>query len=356
MPDLVSTAGETGIRAATPPLSLLDLEPGRAATGDPYRIYLDSLDSESSRATMRGCLDRIARIILTEENGAPLPQNPKITGECRTWWRLRYAHTARLRSRLLAEPTWSYQTVNKHLIALRRVLKECWRLGLMTAEEYQRAADIKSVEGSREKTGRDINDNELTSMFQVCEEGDGPAPVRNAALIGVLYCTGIRRAEAATALIERYNPGERGLRIIGKRNKERTVYIIEEVVPRLDRWLGLLGRKGSLFRPVDRWGNIRSEGMTPTAIGDIVKRVRQQAGLPPLSTHDFRRNYTGELLDRGVDLSHAQKLLGHASPVTTASYDRRPERLLRDAADRITLPSSESLRDAEPLPQEASET
>jgi site-specific recombinase XerD len=184
-------------------------------------------------------------------------------------------------------------------------------------------------------------------MLQACKDGDGPAAVRNAALVGVLYCTGIRRAEAAGALIERYDPGERGLRIIGKRNKERTVYVVQDVVPLLDRWLNLLGRKGTMFRAVDRWGNIRDKGMTPTAIGVIVDRVRLLAGLPPLNTHDFRRNYAGDLLDAGVDLAQAQQLMGHASPTTTAAYDRRPQRALRDAADRITLPTPAAERSTE---------
>jgi site-specific recombinase XerD len=337
MSELVPTAADIALDTATPPL--LALEPGRAATGDPYRTYLDSLDSDTSRSTMRGCLDHIARMVVAEETGTPLPQGAKITGACRTWWRLRYEHTSRIRAELVAREDWSYNTVNKHLNALRRILKECWRLNLMTAEEYHRAADVQSVGGSREKTGRNINDDELARMLKVCEQTDGPAGRRDTALLGVLYCTGIRRAEAAAALIERYNPGERALRIIGKRNKERTVYIVQDVVPLLDSWLTPLGRKGAMFRQVDRWGNVRDEGMSSTAIGAIVKRVRQKAGLPPLSTHDFRRNYIGELLDAGVDLAQAQQLAGHASPITTATYDRRPEEALRDAADRITLPS-----------------
>jgi integrase len=337
MSELVPTAADIALDAATPPL--LALEPSRAATGDPYRIYLDSLDAGTSRDTMQRCLDYIARMVVTEETGAPLPQGAKITGACRTWWRLRYEHTARIRARLIEGEDWSYGTVNKHLVALRRVLKECWRLGEMTAEDYHRAVDIESLDGSREKTGRSIHGDELTSMLQACDDGDGPAPIRNAALVGVLYCTGIRRAEAAGALIERYDPGERSLRIIGKRNKERTVYIIREVIPQVDRWLNLLGRKGAMFRAVDRWGNIRDTGMTPTAIGDIVDRVRKLAGLPSLDTHDFRRTYAGNLLDAGVDLAQVQQLMGHASPTTTAAYDRRPQRALRDAADRIALPS-----------------
>jgi len=324
---------------------LLALVPEIALTGDPYRIYLDSLDSETSRATMRGCLDKIARMILEQES-EPLPHDLDVTGECRAWWILRYPHTTRIRANLIADDHgWSYSYINKHLVALRRILKECWRLGLMTAEEYQRATDLPSLSGSREQTGRSIHEDELVAILRACAAEVGPAGVRNAAVVAVLRSTGMRRAEAANALIERYDPGERSLRIIGKRNKERKVFIVPTAVPTLDRWLSLLGaRKGPIFRSIDKWGNIGQRGMTPTAIGDIVEKVQTAAGVPPLDPHDFRRTYAGDLLDAGVDLATVQKLMGHASPVTTARYDRRPERTLRDASDRLSLPSIDELQ------------
>jgi len=44
--------------------------------------------------------------------------------------------------------------VNLHLVALRRVRKECWRLGHLSGEDYQRAAAVPGVAGSRLPAGR----------------------------------------------------------------------------------------------------------------------------------------------------------------------------------------------------------
>jgi site-specific recombinase XerD len=331
--------------ASTSPFPALPVE--RRPTHDPYQVYLDSLTSPESKRTMRGALDKIARM----QTG-----NDDATGAWQPWWLLRYEHTNQIRSALIAEGH-SPSHVNKHLIAMRQVLRTCWRMGLMTAEEYERAADVKSLPVQRLPAGRNIHTDELTAMLKICAEQDGPAAARDAALIAVLYCTGMRRAEAAGALLERYDAGERTLRIIGKRNKEREVYINPTAVPILDQWLRLLGsRRGPMFRPIHKTGKIQDEQMTPRAIGYIVARVCRKAGLPPLATHDFRRTHTGDLLDAGVDLATAQRLLGHASATTTAAYDRRPARAARAAADKLSLPSLESLRDAKPLPQDRMDT
>src|SRR6266542_1217765 len=58
------------------------------------------------------------------------------------WLALSYAHTAALRTRL-AE-LYAPATGNRHLAALRGVLRECWRLGYLGADQYQRIADLEA--------------------------------------------------------------------------------------------------------------------------------------------------------------------------------------------------------------------
>ena len=75
--------------------------------------------------------------------------------------------------------------------------------------------------------------------------------------------------------------------------------------------------------------------MTPDAVLKIIRRRALQAGVESFSPHDFRRTFCSDLLDAGVDIVTVQKLAGHASPVTTAKYDRRGEEAKRRAAQRL---------------------
>ncbi|MEU6731293.1 site-specific integrase [Nonomuraea wenchangensis] len=78
--------------------------------------------------------------------------------------------------------------------------------------------------------------------------------------------------------------------------------------------------------------------------GPRLKRIGQAAEREPMiggqkfASHDFRRTFIGDLLDAGVDLATAQALAGHASPTTTARYDRRPKRTRRAAVNRLRMP------------------
>ncbi|ETK37674.1 tyrosine-type recombinase/integrase [Microbispora sp. ATCC PTA-5024] len=303
--------------------------PAEQPPRDPYQVYLDGLPSPESRRTMRGCLDRVARLITGD---------PGATGAGQPWELLRYEHTVRLRT-LMREQGWSPSHVNKHLVALRRVLKEAWRLGLMTGEDYQRAADLPAYAHTRVPAGRHVEADALAAALGGCDDDHSPAGRRDGALLAALYSTGCRRAEVAGLTLADFDPAARSLRVRGKGDKERLVYLTPEAADRLELWLSVRGRAdGPLFCPINKAGRLRLSHMTGQAVADIVSRRLAAAGASPRTPHDFRRTFIGELLDAGVDLATAQALVGHASPATTARYDRRPERRRREAVDRLRLP------------------
>lgn len=311
--------------------------PLRRAEANPYYAYLNSLPAEESRRSARGSLDRVAHLY-----GHP-------SGATVAWEALTPAQAAQIAAALqrhvrltpdgdLTPPAPGY--VNKHLSAVRQITRTCWRLGLIDAEQRDRMIEaVKSVDGKRLPPGRSIPDAEVAALRAVCD--DSLISVRNEAIIAVLHATGMRRAELAGARRENYNPGEGELTVIGKRNRERLVYLNDDAMAVLGRWLSRIDRReGPLVCAITRWGKpVPDRHLSPSSIGFILEGMWKAAELPRMSPHDFRRSFIGDLLDSGVDMAVAQQLVGHANVNTTAKYDRRPARVRRAAAKQRKLPT-----------------
>jgi integrase len=276
---------------------------------------------------MHGALDAIAGLLT----------NGRADALGLDWAALRFQHTAAIRSKL-AE-TYSPATANKMLSALRGVLKAAWRLGLMAADDYTRAADVESVKGSTLPAGRALTAGEIAALLEACANDPTPAGARDAAMIALLRVGGLRRAELCALDIGDYTPADGQLIIRGKRNKERTAYVTNGAADALADWLQIRGDEpGPLFCPVNKGGRIITRWMYPEAVFNMLRKRGEQAGVKDLSPHDLRRTFVSDLLDAGADISTVQRLAGHSSVTTTARYDRRGEEAKRKAVELLHVP------------------
>ena len=299
----------------------------RRADNHPAAVYIMSL-APGSRRTMKEALDTIAGVLTNYQQDAVSLD----------WPSLRYQHTVAIREELAAK--YAPATANKMLSALRGVLKESWRLGLMSAEDYQRAADLKAVKGEKLPSGRALSHGEVRALFEVCGKDASAAGARDAALLAVLYGAGVRRSEAAALKLEDFDQ-ETGAIVIrsGKGRKDRIVYATNGSREALLAWLELRGdTPGALFCPVNKGGNITIRSMTDQSIFYVMKKRGDEAGVKSFSPHDMRRTFIGELLDAGADISTVQQLAGHANVTTTQRYDRRGEATKRKAAELLHVP------------------
>lgn len=296
---------------------------------NPGLVYLASL-ALGSRRTMRQALDVIAQILTGGRcDHRSLP-----------WGLLRFQHTQAVRS-ALAE-TYSAATANKMLSALKQTLRAAWSLGYMSAEEYQRAIDLKAIRGELPDAaaGRALSFGEWLGLFAACQADASPAGVRDAAIIALLKIAGLRRAEVAGLNLADFDGATRTLTVHGKRNKTRTVPIEDKgALDALSDWLYLRGDvPGALFTRIRKGGVILASGLSDQAIYAILKKRGKEARLADFTPHDMRRTFAGDLLDAGVDLATVQKLMGHADANTTAGYDRRGETAKRGAVKKLHVP------------------
>ncbi|MCD4684914.1 MAG: tyrosine-type recombinase/integrase [Anaerolineae bacterium] len=294
----------------------------------PALIYLASL-SAGSRRTMFQALDTIARLL----SGGELDLYTL------DWGAVRYQHTAAVRA-VLAE-RYKPSTANKMLSALRQVLRHTWMLGQMSAEDYHRARAIETVKGQSLPAGRDLGLGEIAALMQVCEDDASPAGARDAAIIALMYATGIRRASVVRLDLKDFDAQTYTLQIHeAKGGQAYLAHVAQDGAQcALADWLHLRdAAAGPLFWPVNKGGNMTNRRISAQAVYNLLLKRAAQAGVDHFSPHDLRRTLAGDLLDVGADIVTVQRILGHASVNTTARYDRRPEAAKRKAASLIHVP------------------
>jgi len=389
------------VQDAREALEALDLHPvSLPLWKQPARRYLLSSLGSSSRRAMTGALYNLVLMLFMqfpnprEREKKTHPTEMEQEGRRQLvyafpWEGLRIQHTSALRAKLLElvdHDDYKPSTANQHLAALRGVLRAAWEMELMTTDEYQRAINVKDISGDSEPAGRSLHEGEIERILATCVSDPTVKGCRDLAILQLLYITGMRRAEVAQLDRDDYTIATHEMKIRkSKRRKGRTVYL-KAVGAReaLEAWLGFRGdSEGPLFLHVRRgghimWGSVLPPTRSPDdaldqdekkprkskrtkatvkqgrgdereeaeadghlsdqAVYNVVVERAAEAGIHDLSTHDFRRNHIGDLLAKGIDLSIAQELAGHADPKTTKNYDRRPAEVRADAAEKLDAP------------------
>lgn len=298
----------------------------RQKTANPAMAYLAGLRSEVGRRSMRSRLVAVARALGANDiKGAD-------------WSALTAQHVQTLISQMDGSPA----TINTTRAALRGVAKAAWRLGAMSRETLDQINDIGGARGSRLAAGRDVPITERAQLLAVCKASAKPIDQRDAAMLAMVMATGMRREELVTLAMADLKPEEDlvAVRVQGKGNKEREVYVSGAAVQALEIWLGSRGRgAGALFCYVTRGSRVVCDHHISTAAASKrLERRAKAAGITNVGWHDFRRTYAGDMLDTGTDISTLAGLMGHSDVRTTQRYDRRPRAIRKAAAARIKVP------------------
>ncbi len=138
---------------------------------------------------------------------------------------------------------------------------------------------------------------------------------RDLALLDFLYCTGCRVSEVARLNIDDIDFENMECTVLGKGNKERTVYLSEVAAMNLGEYLAsredgneaLFTGKGT-------------ERLGKNGIEVLLKRLGKKAGVINVHPHRYRRTLATNLLDRGMNIQDVAVILGHADLKTTQVY------------------------------------
>jgi integrase/recombinase XerC len=146
--------------------------------------------------------------------------------------------------------------------------------------------------------------------------------LRDAALLELLYATGIRVSELCGLTADSFDHGRRTVRVRGKGDKERTVPVGLPALRAVTRWLasGRPALATAASGPALFLG-VRGGRLDPRTARRIVhQRVREAGTIRDTGPHGIRHSAATHLLEGGADLRSVQEILGHSSPATTQIY------------------------------------
>jgi integrase/recombinase XerC len=170
---------------------------------------------------------------------------------------------------------------------------------------------------------------------------------RDAAILELLYATGMRISELSGLTLPDIDLARRRLRVLGKGRKERDLIFGRPAAAALGAYLAgarpFLASRAPAPRAAGDAAFLNAAGGPLTARGARLVVARWVGATQPggrTSPHTLRHTFATHLLEGGADLRTVQELLGHASAQTTQIYTHLSDAALR-AAYRASHPRSE---------------
>jgi integrase/recombinase XerC len=164
-----------------------------------------------------------------------------------------------------------------------------------------------------------FSEKEINEVINNLNEIDDFESVRNKLIVELLYSTGMRRAELMEIKQSSINFTNSTLKVLGKRNKERYIPLLNSVQQTLKTYLDLRKeiRSDSENLLITIKGNKIYTTLVYRIINDYFSAVSSKVKKSP---HVIRHSFATHLLNEGADLNSVKELLGHSSLASTQIY------------------------------------
>jgi len=179
----------------------------------------------------------------------------------------------------------------------------------------------------------------LDESKQLLQSVTGKHKERDYAILTLFLNCGLRLSELVNININRISPNRDRLTVIGKGNKERTIYLNKACTKAINDYLEV--------RPVDGvkdknalFLSERKQRISNKTVQHLVKKYLGMAGLDTekYSTHKLRHTAATLMYKHGeVDIRALQEILGHEQLSTTEIYTHVDNQQLKNAVDRNPL-------------------
>ncbi len=219
-------------------------------------------------------------------------------------------------------------TVSRRLASVRSFFKFLQREGYIRSNPPKLVSNLKVPK----LLPRFLSVDDVFSLVEK-PEGIGFIPVRDKAILELLYSSGLRVSELSGLNLDDINIKEALIKIRGKGRKERIVPVGSKAIDAIKSYT----LERMLLKSKDRALFLNRIGTRLTDRGVrriVVKYARASAIGGQIGPHTLRHTFASHLLQDGADLRVIQELLGHSSLSTTQKYTHLDVSHLMDIYDK----------------------
>jgi len=218
---------------------------------------------------------------------------------------------------VLVESGISNRSVNRKISSLKayyKFLLGIHKLSVNPLAKHRTLKVAKKVEIPFSKT--EMENVFLQASFEDTFEGK-----RDKLIIELLYATGIRRAELINLRVKDVDYGGNAIKVLGKRNKERIIPLLEGVKRSFMEYDGERAKLNDIRDVSYVFLSHRGNKLYETLVYRVIKKYFSEvSSKAKKSPHILRHTFATHLLNEGADLNAVKELLGHSSLASTQVY------------------------------------
>ena len=212
----------------------------------------------------------------------------------------------------------SNRSVNRKITSLNSYFKFVLKIDLINENPLTNHKALKT----QKKIQLPFSENEMFEALNLENFEDNFTGLRDRLIIDLFYTTGIRRIELIQLKISDFNINNKQIKVLGKRNKERIIPLIDSTVKIFDNYLNFRAELNSVedFLFITNKGKPVYEKLIYRIINKYFNNVSTRVKKSP---HIIRHSFATHLLNNGADLNSVKDLLGHSSLAATQVYTNR---------------------------------
>lgn len=218
---------------------------------------------------------------------------------------------------LLVESKISNRTINRKISALNTYYKFLLKVGDIKQNPLAKHKALKT----NKKLQVPFSQLEIETVLDQLNSDDDFESVRNKLIVELFYSTGIRRIELVELKIDNVSLGNKMLKVLGKRNKERLIPLLPSVVKTVKDYIEeratLSHIEDSRILFLTKNGVKIYETLVYRVINSYFSKASAKVKRSP---HILRHSFATHLLNQGANLNAVKELLGHSSLAATQIY------------------------------------